>query len=896
MPAELSNRSAYVTAVSNISSLPTGQTLSVRVGIDKPAAVENFDGPADTSILDNPKNTMMGSKVFGAAYSRPEEDQVAFGGLRALEFINSALEHGVEVTSASYGFPLMYDLLVGTVAFKLHPNDKTHNWGRLLVRIVPPSDFKRKSAEISALRILSENPNVASHPHVPKFVIDSAMSKFKGMFQGKDAVSRVLNELHSFLTKQSIRSMLQFPVSGGLESRVEPVMTLTRPTSFFDYRLWVIPKVSDYSLDLFSLDVTNCAAVNIPLKQIQSFASKPLAPIKLDTFVTYLNRNQLRMAPVGGRVPFDLSQSKAARTHCSEATTQRIGSDVAKYAYSANNETTPTLIGFTPADIESLHSNKATLKNAVEQLSSLIKTLHGLMEFDRMSLKNLMGRALAIATSDERSDKPGSVPEECDFLRFRLGQVAECEPTVWFELLVGSILSSRAEEDIRSLNPYLSSSAYKTVNSLTVVAMLASIRIGQSHRALAGLSHLVKLLRQVKPSNSPDTQKRLCQEISLQSSKIATDLTTERHFMTVSPTAVTFDPRFLVFEFTYGLMLRKSQVILVNKFLHSLKQGKSMCHQMIMGAGKTTVGEYGLCPRIVFPFHRYLTAFFFLAVAPLLAMILADGKSLVTQVVPHALLDFSRGVMREKFAAVVRKPVFTFNFSRGTPITRDLYMKLIKARDSKAIICATPTSVKSFMLKFVEMMRNLERSKTGGRQPVEPSGMFLSRIAQRFREQSVVTELTVNPEDVYYCTEILKLFKEGVLLLDEVDLILHPLKSELNWPIGEKHPIDFTRSKKFGIGLRWDAQWHLLVRVSPLALPLLTDFSDFRAASCRMPSFMHQPRKCPSTFQTLARLCPFSIPSLPQLRVEWERTSYSTRRILCCWTATSILRCSSPCW
>lgn len=38
----------------------------------------------------------------------------------------------------------------------------------------------------------------------------------------------------------------------------------------------------------------------------------------------------------------------------------------------------------------------------------------------------------------------------------------------------------------------------------------------------------------------------------------------------------------------------------------------------------------------------------------------------------------------------------------------------------------------------------------------------------------------MNPEDVYYCVEILKLFKEGVLLLDEVDLILHPLKSELN--------------------------------------------------------------------------------------------------------------------
>ena len=40
-----------------------------------------------------------------------------------------------------------------------------------------------------------------------------------------------------------------------------------------------------------------------------------------------------------------------------------------------------------------------------------------------------MARALAIATSDERSDQPGTVPEECNFLRFRLGQVSEREPT-----------------------------------------------------------------------------------------------------------------------------------------------------------------------------------------------------------------------------------------------------------------------------------------------------------------------------------------------------------------------------------------------------------------------------------------------------------------------------------
>jgi len=148
------------------------------------------------------------------------------------------------------------------------------------------------------------------------------MSKFKGTFQGKDAVSRILAELHTFLTKQSIRSMLNFPVAA-IESESPAVMTLRRPSSYFDYRLWVIPQVSDYSQNLFTIGIQNRAAVNIPLAQIQAFASKPLSPIKLESFVVELSRTQLREPHVVGTMPFDLSASKAARTHRSEATTQR---------------------------------------------------------------------------------------------------------------------------------------------------------------------------------------------------------------------------------------------------------------------------------------------------------------------------------------------------------------------------------------------------------------------------------------------------------------------------------------------------------------------------------------------------------------------------------------------
>jgi hypothetical protein len=153
----------------------------------------------------------------------------------------------------------------------------------------------------------------------------------------------------------------------------------------------------------------------------------------------------------------------------------------------ANSEKAPALIGFTPQEVDSLHSNPVALSKAIDQLSKLIRALNQAMEFDRKSLWNLMKRALAIATSDERSDTPnaGGANGEINFLRFRLGQVGEREPASWFELLVASILSSTAEHDIRSLNPYMSGVAYQTVTSLTVVAMLTSIRISQTHRALS---------------------------------------------------------------------------------------------------------------------------------------------------------------------------------------------------------------------------------------------------------------------------------------------------------------------------------------------------------------------------------------------------------------------------
>jgi hypothetical protein len=69
----LLNRKAYVSAVISLGSLPNDKTLSVKLGGQKTPKFENFDEGVDMTIITNPKKTLLASKVFGAAYSRPEE-------------------------------------------------------------------------------------------------------------------------------------------------------------------------------------------------------------------------------------------------------------------------------------------------------------------------------------------------------------------------------------------------------------------------------------------------------------------------------------------------------------------------------------------------------------------------------------------------------------------------------------------------------------------------------------------------------------------------------------------------------------------------------------------------------------------------------------------------------
>merc|ERR1719502_662217 len=214
-----------------------------------------------------------------------------------------------------------------------------------------------------------------------------------------------------------------------------------------------------------------------------------------------------------------------------------------------------------------------------------------------------------------------------------------------------------------------------------------------------------------------------------------------------------YDPRYLLFEFTHNIVLRKAQVELVLEFVSAVVEGKPLVKQMLMGGGKTTV------------------------VGPLLALMLGDGKTLVVQTMPPALLEQSKATLRATFSSIVCKRVFTLSFDRSSEMRWTTVDKLATAARNRAVVLATAATIKSLQLKLLEKMDVLRDARRQHHPEME--------------------------RDMRAIVQVLNLFRGGCLIMDEVDLLLHPLKAELNFPIGTKHPLDFSPE-------RWTCAIHAL--------------------------------------------------------------------------------------
>jgi hypothetical protein len=449
----------------------------------------------------------------------------------------------------------------------------------------------------------------------------------------------------------------------------------------------------------------------------------------------------------------------------------------------------------------------------------MIRALEMLRDKDTAIVRGGMEELLAYCNSSTTGGD-----SEIQAIGHILKQKAGAEVSIEFAFIAATTAAADSTGDLCLYNPMLSPLDADGLSCAAMLLMMTANRVTHAILALQQARGLLKVLKQmhtivINPEESSTLQaaglERLQKEVLTQSDNLAVTLAMRRDYtVTSGPGLFEIDPRFLLFEFCHGLLLRPSQVQLVTKLLAEMEAGHSVCHQMIMGAGKTTV------------------------VGPLLAMLLANSSTLMIEVVPPALLDFSVGVLREKFSAAVRKPVFTFTFDRYTKVTPQLLSKLKTARNLRAIVVSSPSSVKSFMLKFIEICHNLSRQNNLVLEKKEKKSVakFSLRALLGFQDDRVSSgemsaeDIVLAREQVIICDKMLEIFKSSIEIMDEVDVILHPLKSELNWPLGLKEPLDFTRARA-GNGLRWGIPGHLFDAIfSCCGMPILADIAESKAA------------------------------------------------------------------
>ena len=458
-------------------------------------------------------------------------------------------------------------------------------------------------------------------------------------------------------------------------------------------------------------------------------------------------------ANVKSTLPFDLSSHPRSSSSVAQSMMKRLTKEMGVYATRCNTSTITQLIGLSAHEVsvicgERSDASKTSIDASLSRLRKLESSLAALVTKDREAGPLLFEAALATVNQTRPISPSGPLDEDKlkRIRQFELGRYSSAKSEIDLTFFIGALLSSTGSADLQRLNPYIDEKDCSRGFRLLVAAMMLHTRLGAASRALLSTTELIRELRQL--ASSPLRDESTLARVQYLSGNVSSLLSVSRHYVSSDGS---FDPRFLVFEYIFNILLRKMQISLVHDFLSAIKEGSSRVHQMIMGAGKTTV------------------------VGPLLCLFLADGSSLVTQVVPSALLPMSRRVLRSCFSNIIPKQIFTLSFDRQVDddpaLAKAILHKLNVTVAERGVLICTDVTIKSLMLKYVELLHSLERA-----------GKMLGSIPPGPDREA----LTQKEKMADALADIIRLWKQGNLLMDEVDLLLHPLRSELNFPIGAK--------------------------------------------------------------------------------------------------------------
>lgn len=544
----LANRRNYLQAL---------RSKSTFIKVALPHRVELTDTIIDKSWM---TTSSFSSAFITTTYTRPEE----VAGIEAMKLLNKYMERGFDLQGSanSLGFLFFYELMTNSLDFRVMPRDSTHTLACLLLRLLPSKDTQQKSLFFSILQLLANNRTLARDPSIPHFKDDKL--RFATMAKiGWNGFSRLLKDLQKFLQgkdQQSFRYPKQYA-----RPRAASQEQLSDMTSMS--RQWVCPKIVDYSCDdrvLCSLKELQAgeSLLGINERDIKAFSSFPMSILGLNSFIAMRNRTDRNLPTISRDVPFNISHHQCAKSHVAKSMMTRMKEDAKTFAETENEGSVPKLCGFFDVQVESYMASPdgPGLGKAIEHVEKLFKMLHLLKVKDSTFVNSNICETLRIAnsTGDKHSLRARST--------FLAARDSGHEPEIWFDYLVASLMSTKAEASLQKLNPFLSPSSVRHVLNLTVSVMMHVIRIGQTQSCIATTRRLLNLLKALRSMNAEQAEANpaIRHGIVLEAGQLAQNLACKRHFIKregekEDPT-LNYDPRFLVSEFTYNLMLRQSQV------------------------------------------------------------------------------------------------------------------------------------------------------------------------------------------------------------------------------------------------------------------------------------------------------------------------------------------------
>lgn len=210
-------------------------------------------------------------------------------------------------------------------------------------------------------------------------------------------------------------------------------------------------------------------------------------------------------------------------------------------------------------DGEAQADNQVATEEANEVASEVERSLGGIFGL-RSNSELQLSVAGAVKQIDSRTrfaialERSGQLQR----IRHRLLRVSGHECYVWFELMVGCLMSQSAAADLHQLNRYVSMERWKQLLNVLAIALLRSNRIKQINTCIEGVDDCVKVIASLRRNAASPELDAQCadglDELRLKLSTMCAFLTAKREYATEAtvvrrdPTWI-LEPRFLAFEF-----------------------------------------------------------------------------------------------------------------------------------------------------------------------------------------------------------------------------------------------------------------------------------------------------------------------------------------------------------